>query len=338
MIVPFSDLRLDAAQMAGVKMATLGDVRAALGLAVPDGFVITTTALARILAGLELEERVNQLVERLRRRARLVAPLNLVDPSAPDFRPSACRSLHDVTRFVHEKIYEVMFGFGEAARRSAQLSLRLECDLPITVMLLDVGGGLLPGAGALGVVQVAEVSSVPMRAFLAGLTDPSIRGDRPRPISARGFLSVLGESMAGPPAEAQAIGGASFAVFSEPYMNFSTKAGYHYSTVDTYCGRVENKNYIHLRFAGGGAAEERRVRRVRFLEKVLQHFEFQVQIRGDILTTKLEKYNRDFLVPILVHLGRMTICLRQLDMLMDSESSPALFADAFLAGDMERFS
>lgn len=277
------------------------------------------------------------VVERLRKVSRLIAPLSLVDPSSRDFRPSSCRSLHDITRFVHEKVYEVMFGFGDAARRDLGQSLRLDSSLPITIQLFDVGGGLTEGAGTNGLVGPGEVRSVPMRAFLEGMTDPSIRWERPRPVSARGFLSVLGESMAGPPASAQGVGGASFAVLSEPYMNFSTKAGYHFSTVDTYCGRVENKNYVHLRFAGGGAAEERRIRRVRFIEKVMLHHGFSVQVRGDILTARLEKYGRDYIVAILVQLGRLTMCLRQLDMLMDSDGSPDTFAEAFIAGDMDRF-
>jgi pyruvate,water dikinase len=94
---------------------------------------------------------------------------------------------------------------------------------------------------------------------------------------------------------------------------------------------------VHLRFAGGGAAEDRRIRRVRFIEKVMLHFEFQVQVRGDILTARLEKYSRDFTAATLVHLGRLTMCLRQLDMLMDSDSTPDRFAEAFIAGDMDRF-
>lgn len=44
------------------------------------------------------------VVQRLKRVARLVTPLHLTDPAAPEFRPANCRSLHDITRFVHEKV------------------------------------------------------------------------------------------------------------------------------------------------------------------------------------------------------------------------------------------
>jgi pyruvate,water dikinase len=176
-----------------------------------------------------------------------------------------------------------------------------------------------------------------MRAFLEGMADPAIRWERPRPVSARGFLSVLGESMAGPPASAQGVGGASFAVLSEPYMNFSTKAGYHFSTVDTYCGASLSKNYIHFRFEKGGAAGPRRARRVRFLSKVLEALDFSTQVRADVLVGRLEKYDRETIQARLADLGRLTLCARQLDMLMDTDASPDFFAERFLAGDFASF-
>ncbi len=120
-------------------------------------------------------------------------------------------------------------------------------------------------------------------------------------------------------------------------MNFSTKAGYHFSTLDVYCGQSQNKNYVHFRFAGGAAAEERRLRRVRFLADVLGHLDFRVQLRGDHLVARLEKYDPDFLRSRLADLGRLTMCSRQLDMLMDSDDSPPYFARMFLEGKLECF-
>ncbi len=42
----------------------------------------------------------------LRRVLKKITPLNLVDPHAKDFSPPACRTFHDITRFVHEKAVE----------------------------------------------------------------------------------------------------------------------------------------------------------------------------------------------------------------------------------------
>ncbi|MFH1177409.1 MAG: PEP/pyruvate-binding domain-containing protein [Acidobacteriota bacterium] len=273
----------------------------------------------------------------LRRIARLITPLNLTDPAGPSFTPAGCRSLHDITRFVHEKTFEAMFHYGDLASADRHTSHRLEASLPIEVRVFDVGGGLAEGAGEAQTVLPSDLVSAPMQAFLAGLMDPRVRWDQPRPLSARGFLSVLGQSMAGPPAEALKVGRQSYAIISDRYMNFSTKAGYHFSTVDTYCGQSLNKNYIHFRFAGGAANPVRRSRRVQFLSTVLTQLDFRVQWKGDLLVARFEKYDQETIRARLAELGRLTLCARQLDMLMDSDASPDFFARNFLEGKLERF-
>jgi pyruvate,water dikinase len=276
-------------------------------------------------------------VQKLRRIAKSVTPLKLIDPASRNFTAANCASLHDITRFVHEKVFEVMFRFSDRADYDARNSFKLEGNLPYDVWVLDVGGGFADGAGKSGRVAPADIASAPLQSFLEGLLDPRIKWDQPRAVSARGFMSVLGESMAGPPAEVQGVGKASFAIISDRYMNFSTKAGYHFNTVDTYCGKSLNKNYIHFRFAGGGAGEERRARRCRFLTVVLEGLDFKVKCRGDLLVARLEKYDREFIRGRLAELGRLTLCSRQLDMLMDTDQSPELFARAFLAGELDKF-
>ena len=277
------------------------------------------------------------VVQKLRRAARLVTPLNLTDPAAPNFKPSGCQSLHDITRFVHEKVYEVMFRFGDMTAGSRQISFKLDVRLPLDIRVFDLGGAVGNAAPPNGLLKPLDVLSVPMQAFLEGLMDGRIKWDQPRPVSARGFLSVLGHGMAAPPAHAQKVGSVSYVVASDRYMNFSTKAGYHFSTVDAYCGESQNKNYIHFRFAGGGAAVDRRSRRVQFLQEVLSNLDFRVEARNDLLFARLEKYDRFFIRARLTDLGRLTLCCRQLDMLMDNDDSPRFFARAFLNDAMERF-
>ena len=143
--------------------------------------------------------------------------------------------------------------------------------------------------------------------------------------------------MAGLPAEARQVGRLSYAIASDRYLNFSTKAGYHFQTIDTYCGQSQNKNYIHFRFHGGDADVERRQRRIRCLSTVLAALDFRIHTRGDLLTARLDKYPRDDIRARLVDLGRLTLCARQLDMLMDTDASPEQFAQAFLKGEWERF-
>jgi len=266
-----------------------------------------------------------------------VCPLRLIDPASEDFRPERCRSIHDVTRFVHEKTFAEMFHIGDDVKNSDEAAaVKLRARLPIDIYIFDLGGALRSEAAGRD-VQLTDVESVPLRAFIMGLNDPAIRWDRPRPVSLGGFLSVLGESMVGPPPSKHGLGRRSFAMASDTYLNFSTRAGYHFSTVDTYCGRSINKNYVQLRFSGGAAAKDRRVRRVRFVAKVMTRLGFDVKTRGDLMAARLAKYPREDIESTLRRLGQLTVCTRQLDMLMDSDDHVEAFTDAFFAGDFERF-
>ncbi|MEW5984729.1 MAG: PEP/pyruvate-binding domain-containing protein [Acidobacteriota bacterium] len=291
-------------------------------------------------------------VQALRRIARLITPLSLTDPANPVFRPASCQSLHDIARYVHEKTFEVVFHWGDVNWGDTRHARRLQVHLPLTIDVIDVGGGIRdagarrddephagPAAGSAGApgIGVEDVLSVPFRALLSGMLDARIRWDRPRPLSARGFLAVVGERMAGLPGEALGVGGASYAIVSDRYLNFSTKAGYHFATIDTYCGHSVNKNYIHFRFAGGAADGARRERRVRLIASVLASLDFKVQTRGDLLVARLGQFDQATLLARLEDMGRLCMCTRQLDMLMDTEGSPEFFARAFLAGQLDRF-
>ncbi|HMK43703.1 MAG TPA: PEP/pyruvate-binding domain-containing protein, partial [Dissulfurispiraceae bacterium] len=50
-----------------------------------------------------------QLFLTLEKAMKLITPLNLIDPQSPDFSPSSCRTLHDITRFSHEMAVRELF-------------------------------------------------------------------------------------------------------------------------------------------------------------------------------------------------------------------------------------
>jgi pyruvate,water dikinase len=276
-------------------------------------------------------------MQSLRRIAAYITPLNLTDPSSPQFSAAGCRSLHDITRYIHEKVFDVMFHYGDLAMSDRQMRMTLDARLPTIVLVFDVGGAVKGRLGPGDKLPPEQIVSVPAIAFLKGMMDPRIRWDQPRPISGRGFLSVLGESMVTAPPESSEIGRPSYVVMSDRYMNFSTKAGYHFSTVDTYCGPSTNMNYIHFRFTGGGADEDRRSRRVRFLSEVLTALDFRVRQQRDEVAARLQKYPTETIIARLTELGRLTMVARQLDMLMDSDASPENYARLFLEGRMDKF-
>jgi pyruvate, water dikinase len=276
--------------------------------------------------------------EALGRVASLLCPLHLTEPESPGFQPSACTSLHDVTRFAHEKTFAEMFHLGDDVKHADEVrAVRLAARLPIEVYVFDLGGALRPEATRRPEITVADLTSTPLCAFTDGLLDARIRWDRPRPVSLGGFLSVVGESMIGPPPAKNGLGRRSFAMASDTYLNFSTRAGYHFSTVDAYCGRSINKNYVSFRLVGGAAAAARRERRVQFVAGVLRRLGFAVQTRADVVAGRLQKYPSDRICRALEVVGRLTLCARQLDMLMDDDAMVAGFVDAFLAEEFEAF-
>jgi pyruvate, water dikinase len=123
------------------------------------------------------------------------------------------------------------------------------------------------------------------------------------------------------------------ALVSSNYLNFSSRLGYHFTTVDSYCGPVRNNNYITFVFKGGGADVLRRGRRARFLGIVLEELGFEVMIKEDMVKAQYRKYPEAMSEEKLEHLGRLMGCARQLDMTLADETLVAWYAQAFLAGN-----
>ncbi len=270
----------------------------------------------------------------LRRRADLIVPLNLKDPKAPGFTPANCRTLHDIMRFIHEKSYEEIFQLGDLVTDRGKLSVRLKAPLPLDLYVIDLGGGLRVDAVRSSEIRPEDVVSAPFGALLKGMICDELICREPRPIHLGGFFSVMGRQLLTPPhIAAERFGEKSYAIISDRYLNFSSRVGYHFSVLDSHCGRTAAKNYINFQFKGGAADELRRNRRARVIEKVLTAGGFMVNTVNDRVTARLEKLEAPRIREKLDLLGRLLIYTRQMDMLMHNEAMVDKLAECFLDGN-----
>lgn len=267
----------------------------------------------------------------LQQVATLITPLHLIDPQAPEFRPDHCRTLHDLSRLVHEFSYQVMFQVSDLVTEQGGGAVKLEAPIPLDLFIIDLGRGLREGAGQNHRVRPEDVTSRPFQALLRGMLDERLRAAGPRPVQFSGFLAVMREQMLAAPGER--FGDRSYAIIGDKYLNFSSRVGYHYSILDSYCDEVINNNYLTFSFKGGAADEVRKNRRVRAIALVLSREHLQVEVVGDQLYARFQKYPAAEILAKLEMIGRLLQFTRQLDMLMHTEASVFWVAENFLAGN-----
>lgn len=269
----------------------------------------------------------------LRKAADWIVPLNLVDPKSPDFSPEGCRTLHDVCRLVHELSYREMFQLGDLVSGREGVAYKLKAPIPLDLHVIDLEADFSETPKRTNKISMNQIASVPFRALLRGMTLEDFKRPQVRPVEFKGFLSVMSEQLLTNPQASDRFGDRSFAIISKKYLNFSSRVGYHYSILDAYCGQTINKNYITFSFKGGAADEVRRNRRVRAIAHILRELDFTVEVQGDRVDARFQKYEGPVIEEKLDQLGRLLIFTRQLDMLMNSEASVEGAAKNFLAGN-----
>ena len=211
--------------------------------------------------------------------------------------------------------------------------MKLEAPIPLDLYIIDLGDGLTGEPPDAHKVTLDQIASVPFKALLQGMLHEDLRAREPRPIEFSGLFSVMREQMLAAPKEAERFGERSYAIISDKYLNFSSRVGYHYSVLDAYCGETVNKNYITFSFKGGAADDVRRSRRVRAIAIVLMGLDFSVEVKGDRVDARLQKYASPVIQEKLDLIGRLLIFTRQMDMLMTSETSVEAVAKNFLEGN-----
>lgn len=268
----------------------------------------------------------------LRRLLKRIAPLSLMDPESPNFTAQGCRTFHDVLRFIHEKSTQTLAQVAEDPKfLRARGGKRLKADVPLNLILIDIGGGIDERVGKAGWVLPEQVSSLPMKALWEGLSSPDAWSTQPISADFKGLMSSLTRTQTAA-ITGQGLSGLNVAVLGTNYLNLSLRVGYHFTVVDVSLGPQAEKNSIFFRFIGGATDLTRRSRRAALLLSIMEKIGFKVEGKGDLVVARainptLEQ-GRDYLYLI----GRLIGFARQLDVLMTDDAAVDMYLQRFMEG------
>jgi pyruvate,water dikinase len=264
---------------------------------------------------------------RLQRLMELVSPLHLLDPASPDFAPENCVSFHDFVRFAHEKGMAEMFSLVGRGGRGLAQARQLATDLPLTMYILDLEGGIAPEAAEQKTIDPQFITSPLMRACWEGLTHPEV-------VWHKGLVYLDWEELDRVSAGILSLKSAllaSYAVVAREYLHLVLRFGYHFAVLDALCGGNPEANYIAFRFKGGGGNYENRLWRVELIKSILEWAGFTVKTRGDLLDARFDRRPADQILASLTLLGILQGKTQLLDMALTSAEQVREMADSFRA-------
>ncbi len=257
-----------------------------------------------------------------------IAPLNLIDPKKENFNPQGCQSIHDIIRFAHEMAMQAMFRISDNFECDRNAAISLRTQLPVNVFLIDLGGGLRDGAAGKA-ARRRDLACIPLNALLNGMAHESMDWSRRSGVSWSGFAGIVAGSALRDPLREGRLAGPNYVLISQYYMNLNTRLGYHFATIDTYCGPEINDNYVTFHFKGGAADIGRRARRAMLLAEILKRQGFKVEQKMDLVRGQIKKYSMEQIAVALDMLGRLMRAVRLLDMVLADDRQVQWYVEAF---------
>ena len=233
--------------------------------------------------------------------------------------------MHDITRFIHQRAMEEMFGTARATAHKDRIGMRLKTNVPLAVDIIRLDEEH-DDAGHRGRVAEDRIDSVPMQALWNGILEEGWPS-RPVPADFKGFMAVMGTNIT--EGHQPQFSENSYAFISREYMLFNIRMGYHYATTEALVTAEPSANYVRMQFKEGGAPLERRVRRIRLICDLLRRMGFETTSQADFMDATLAYQDADTLVHRLGLLGRLNIMTKQLDMALSNDSVTQWYTDDF---------
>lgn len=261
-----------------------------------------------------------------------IAPLNLLDPESARFAPEYCETLHDITRYSHEKAVEEMFRLDESlfsGRCGKQLKYK---GGKLQYFVVNIENGFCRQVEG-KYIELEDICCPPLHALWQGMV--AIPWAGPVGTTGRSFLALVAESAGNPELEITSSSTRmmrNYFMVDKDYCNLQASFGYHFCTIEAQAGDAEPENYVNFHFKGGAANLGRRLLRVNAIADVLAENGFIVEVREDALSARAEELSAGEALELLLILGYLIIHTRQMDAGMHGEDSRTAFADMLRKG------
>jgi pyruvate, water dikinase len=244
-----------------------------------------------------------------------VSKLYFIHPTDPDFNIDNAHSLHDITRYCHQLSMEEMFNhvIQLHTTRKSTLGYVLESEIPLKVDIIFLDKGISEHRSK-DKLTIDEIDSEPMVRFWQGVIKEGYPMQRKHPEVVGIRSLVFGKK------SNQVYSDMSFAVLSKEFMILSLKMGYHFVSYEALASDDINKNYIKMQFKAGGANLERRSRRIKLINEVLENLGFENYSSGDFLDTFIAYETKQGILDKLNILGRLSMLTKQLDMALSNDA------------------
>ena len=276
------------------------------------------------------------LMEKLEFMIRFCADLKLTDPDSKDFSPEACRSMHDIIRFVHETAVREMFFLGQRKGTRKKGARQLISGLPMLFYVLDVGSGNQAGLifepEKKSALDMDDLACTPMKALFKGLSHQDICWDEAIHFDWESYDKIV---MAGGIISADSPQFGSYAVVSRTYMNLNLRFGYHFVILDCICTHPREENYILFRFSGGGGNSGGRWCRAAFIAGVLEKIGFVTQVTSDLIDGRIMGADETRIQEILDLTGRLLGATKLMDMYLKDDADVQNYITAFMNGQYD---